>query len=344
MVTLGPLPDFEFPEKQVIPQNGMVKYEDANGNPLAADNVFQLGVVRYFDEFEIIWKISKDKSNWEEVGKSQNQLYVIKEYNASSPNNFKYNIPYSHTVIHTSCKEADNLSSNTEIVSEIYAHFKGLNVKRVDNQILTYWDPNDPNPGTCRWVDDLIKLGNGTCGAWQTFLNACVYIQGIDGTSVVVTPKEEITYSELYDYIQSSEFKDYFFTEVSYEPTFFLVKKWGVLSSDTHIYLGGDNENEALNAPGITGIPAQGGASASDPRSIFSTHSLAKINGNIYDPSYGTNEEQTFSNWEDNSIDAVEGKVFGLTAKPDGTPINPPEFYFWVKKTKTLGSEQLDYE
>ena len=48
VIIQGPVPAFEFPERVLTPSNGKVEYKDANGGPIAANNVFQAGIVGLF--------------------------------------------------------------------------------------------------------------------------------------------------------------------------------------------------------------------------------------------------------------------------------------------------------
>lgn len=333
----------QFPPQQVFPQNGKATYLCNTANI-----PFETGQVQYFPHFVIEWQMSENGSDgWLPIGESSNPLYVPKELDLNSNPSLGYLPPYHYTVLHTSCSAADGLSEDEEIIEAIYNKFKTKNVERItDGYVMTYWDVNAENDGFCRSTEDLLKYGNGQCGAWAEFFIVCLAIQGIEAIKVSINPSGQVTSTDIEMFIEAN-FPNQGYTPVS-TLTYFLVKEWGQLENNAIIPLEGDDDQQVLFSPGLSGITAQGGFLGGygdvfipDPRSIFDNHSLTLINGEYYDPSYGA-DKSLFETWEDISIDAVLGVIFAITTDEQQNPIEPPTYYFWVKETNTSNTIQLN--
>ena len=75
----GSTQDFTFPKQMVIPDsNGYYIYKEQ-----AADQNLPLNEVNYFDNFNILWQVSKDGIDWLTVANSYNTIFVTSGENKS---------------------------------------------------------------------------------------------------------------------------------------------------------------------------------------------------------------------------------------------------------------------
>lgn len=82
--------------------------------------VFKTGVVRFFKPFTIFWQISFDNGlSWKSAGTSANTLYVTKNTPQAANSEYKW----FHTVFDISCRNANNQSTETDIISSVWKEF-----------------------------------------------------------------------------------------------------------------------------------------------------------------------------------------------------------------------------
>ncbi|MBF0547352.1 MAG: hypothetical protein HQM08_23120 [Candidatus Riflebacteria bacterium] len=228
--------------------------------------------VQAFDPFEITWDISfDDGATWDYLGETRNQLYFTLD-DPLIPE------PIPHTLVHVSCKNANSFSDPNEIVEKIWGGFKNRRVFRVNTtQPLTYWNTTADHSGAN--TNELLKTGDGECGAWADFFIDCLKMQGIKNASKV-------------EVIASSTIPN---------RVLLLVKKWKFVPPGTSSstfpfeYI----ENKELFKE--YGIPGQG---IDNPYySAFLNHYIVQFEREYFDPSYGTGPFPSQLEWENSSLD-----------------------------------------
>lgn len=177
------------------------------------------------------------------------------------------------TLFYIGSKEANGLSGSDAIITDaIWTEFANRNVRRVDGTQLTYYQSYLTNVFE---TAGLLKFGDGQCGSWAKFLLDIRKVQGIKDTS------------------------DNFFIFTAINGDGFIVNNWTFIGSGhsgrsdypylnlpTSLYIGSTSYNwsyEEVND--ASGIPGQGTA---NPASLFGNHQMVFVNGQYYDPSYGT--------------------------------------------------------
>ena len=187
----------------------------------------------------------------------------------------------------------------------IWGEFTDRDVRRVDGVQLTYYASY-----TCGNITtaDLLKYGDGQCGAWAKFFIDMLKVQGIGITNeyVIFMPNPPSGIPQ--DYVG------------------FVVKNWtfvgaGTSGHSTHPYLnipdsllvGATSYNwKFAEVTDAAGIPGQGNA---NPASLFNNHQVM-INGEYYDPSYGL-KHASLQAIDD---DAIDGFYIGPVLHPVDEP------------------------
>ena len=251
---MGQGPDgYNFPEVPAI----------RNGTELSIENVKCTRSfprqVDFFDSMKINWTVTvAGMQGTIFAGTSENQVYVT--YGQPIGTNLH------HTVFRVGCENAKGMSDISDIFEAIWRKFKTRNIIRADT-------PNDIPLGYYRdisvkkninSVSELLKNNEGKCGAWASFMSACIHIQGFGPCLVKeMVPKNDKSY-----------------------PLSLYVMK------NMDIELG-----RIINNPGISGQGTE------DPKiKMFTNHALVTFSGEAYDPSYGLGPYRTIHDWETNSI------------------------------------------
>ena len=217
--------------------------------------------VAYYNPMRIDWSFSFDGGHtWINAGVSENQTYVT----LGSPLTTVY-----HTLAHLGCINAAGECTASGCTLKIWGEFTDRDVRRVDNTQLTYYSSYLCDNVT---TADLLKYGDGQCGAWASLFLDIRKVQGLN------------------------DFNEW----IRLEPTFddgFIVKNWtfsgpGTSGHPTHPYLN-IPEVPFVNTTSYAwkyaevndsmGIPGQGN---SNPASFFARH-FVYYGGEYYDPSYG---------------------------------------------------------
>jgi hypothetical protein len=181
---------------------------------------------------------------------------------------------------------------------------------------------------------DLLKDGDGQCGAWVSFWMSEIRVQGImevTPTIITILPPED--------------------------SNGFLVKNWTFADQGTSgdpsfpykaTFTGGTPARSSMNnnlegnhyeftqsdLTDLPGVPGQGSGAYGTPNgnanpvADFNIHHVVGLNGRIYDPSYGK-DFATIAAWEDASIAAFYKQVSGAQWN---VKLNTPN----VKKVKTI--------
>jgi len=239
-------------------------------------HVFAAATVRFFKPFSIAWEISFDNGvTWRAVGTTNNTLYVTRSLPQPETSEFKW----FHTVYDLSCRNAQNYSLDTAIISHVWNEFLDHVVLNCDGDSLFYYKiMNSPNTT----LSTLLKYRDAECYTFAQLFLASIKIQGVVRTNnyVYITP------------INNSV--------CGHTVNRFLVKNWvfGTPSAaGTCPQFPYKNTYTTLlpppyNAYSFTyadvtdagGIP---GSCTVNPSSYFNNHQIAKIGGVYYDACYG---------------------------------------------------------
>lgn len=326
---------FEFPEQMANNNNNLGDFYYPMSEAL---NSFSPDKVDFFEPFVINWLISKDNGeNWIDAGTSNNPLYVTLKTPAVSS--------IYHTVIHVSCKNSIGLTNEGEIVKSIYSDFENRDVRRVsDNYHLSYWDLQISNNLECFSFEQLLKYGDGRCGAWADFFDETVKVQGISGSTKVGishgTPEpSQLTINYLENKIQNHP--PFSGLQYSTVPQYlFMVKNWFNIQNDDFINLNAVNIDQAQSSPGDFGIKGQ---KVDDPMSIFPDHAITKfVNGGntiLYDPSYGTFVQSgSAAEWEDQGLHVTKMILFWVGSSSD------MKWYAWIESKNVSNLQELSFQ
>ena len=238
--------------------------------PLApADQPFENSKIKYYNPFSIQWEISFDGISWHDAGISENEMYVT--LHAPVAENVAGDFTWLQSLFYISCKNADGITNDDDMIDAIWNDFTDLSVLRADGEPMKYYGTS----GTLAWnLPDIVKTANGACTAWTEFFLAILKVQGFTQVN-----------NEYMIYPHATE------TECGTIDRF-LVKNFsfGTASnacSDmpyTDVYNAFWTTFLYADVTNSSGIPGQ---SSTDPDAIFAGHVMAYVNGKIYDPSYG---------------------------------------------------------
>ena len=285
-------------------------------SPIESDGTFTANVVKYYPDFTIKWFVSDNQSgaNAQEIGTSVNPLYVtFQDVNALPLLGLGGRASF-YTLLHLGCKNAADLSDEATIVKDIYSEFTDREVARVENpQPMYYWGPLSAPPAQGYFTTaQLLAFGDGRCGAWTNFFVDILRTQGIKSELIEVTwtPRSQNGAGpSLLDVSTASEFaEDVIANGLSridfVFPAVFFVKNWKIkartFSDWNYTGMGGQQFDAPMANNDVDGSPAQNN---NNPWSLFSDHALVRYNGNLYDPSYGTDITDSLLNWENANLD-----------------------------------------
>lgn len=118
------------------------------------------------DPLTLKWEFSLDgeDDSWSDAGGSQHTVYVTLD----APNEDLKN--RQETIFNLSCRTGDKEDTHEAVFSKVWQEIKGLEVKRMDNQIMRYWNPMQLTAGSSMKAMLAHKFGNGTCGSWAELL------------------------------------------------------------------------------------------------------------------------------------------------------------------------------
>lgn len=185
----------EFESQKCNASGGIVEYDFKAANKRFIDKQ-----VKYWDKFIINWQISEDELAWEDIGKSENQMYVTYDEPYTPP--IYPIIPFDghleetvvfHTILHLGCTNAKDLTDPQTIVDDIYTKGFGTSggynkVYRVDGAgPINYWGfpSGTPTVPEYYWkTSGLLNALSGRCGGWAVFFEDVLRIQGISTSEI----------------------------------------------------------------------------------------------------------------------------------------------------------------
>ena len=247
-----------------------------------------------FVELNLDWEISYWGDNWELMGSTNNKIYVTwKDSKSETPGFSTQNQEgYEHleSIFFIGCNAAQSETTEENIISAVWNHFKQQDVKDVDGNVLQYygkWDASAESTTT------LIQSEDGQCYSWVGLFLDVLKSQGIDSQGY---------FRYIYSAYESSS---------GNASATFLVKKWqfnnnpsglfddyiniwflsqgfeyvNILHPNFESSLGNNiysfTYSEVSDQQGISG------QNQNNPVSDFGDHVVARVGTQIFDPSYG---------------------------------------------------------
>ena len=224
----------------------------------AGSHIFKKEVVRFFKPFTIKWMISFDNgSSWGIIGETQNTLYVTYKTPQAEGGEFAW----FHTVYDLSCRNAQQKTTETDIIAGIWNEFTDQIVLNYNDDSLFYYK-NLSTPNVT--LATLLKYRDAECYTFAQLFLASIKIQGIVRTNNYV-------------YIEAKG------NACGYAVDRFLVKNWAFNTTST-----APCSSFTYKSTGIKKLPGIPGSCTQTPASHFGNHQIAKIDGVYYDPSYGS--------------------------------------------------------
>ena len=299
-------------------------------------NEFMNSQVRFFKEFELNWFVSFDQSlplnEWNFAGTSKFPLYVLHDNpELGNTNNHTEPTQALNSLIHLSCESADGQTTDFGIQNTVWQNFTspGLVIRPVDLHgnnmgILKYGVQT-----TCTGTSGLLTGLEGRCEAFANLFDDMLRVQGVDnatcnkiqwkdGGELPSSPYSSLLQTASNTFFQGANVNIMFQTSPS--EAVFLVEAW-----DIDDVINGFVLNPAYNdeSDGSVSIPnaandieyrelfGVSGIGNGDPLSVFVDHMVVKLNGDIYDPSYG-NKFASHTEWENgNSSSSGSLSAFG---------------------------------
>ena len=281
-----------FPKVLISPDiNGIFTY-----GPVHANFPFENNRVRYWENFKILWQISKDGINWIDIDISDNPLYVT--YKTPEPESISYQ--WFHTLFKVSCKAADGENNDTDIINEIWNEIKTLSITAADNnQPLTYYK---------NWITaehgrtkQLLNTNDGQCSTWAHFLIDLLKVHNINHATVdddyyyfrpfAVAPL--LVEEDLGFFINNWSFNKGILSDKNQIFNYTCIPKqsWDGPLMDKNWYSTFIENNQYnfvySDCTDIEGIYGQGPNKS--PQSFFLNHQITQIDNQLKDPSYGVN-------------------------------------------------------
>jgi hypothetical protein len=286
------------------------------------DKKFDNEKVGYLNPLELKWEVSRDGGAiWYDVAKSKNIVYVC--WKEPTPSTLW------ETPLKIGCEKAKDKTTQPEIISETWGEFTDCVVKRVDNKQMTYWKNSPTNQSLQAML--AASDGDGSCIAWSQLLHWCMESQGLGSVSQVWMVDEDDSVNPNADGFLVKEWKFGKHIRTGTDS----VRDSAVVPDDQEVTPGGadtpcilpgpngkldstpqgnDTEQDGLyagtNYPYVVGLDArdQDGVEAQgydNPPGAFEEHWVCKIDGDLYDPSYGLGSYPTELAHENATLDGI---------------------------------------
>lgn len=299
------VPGMTLPIKQLL-KTGTAQTYEYTVEPVALG--FLPDKVQYFEKFRVKWEWSMSEDGngvWEEAGISENTLYVtLQKPKLEEPIK---GYAYFHTLIDIGCKQANGATDFASLLAGVWGHFSGRSVKRVDGTLLTYYG-NWAGGNLATTTASMLLDNDGMCMAWTRLFLDVLKVQGLkeEDNFIVVRPRAS---------------------------NGFFVKNWVVYSGN------GTSGNPLYPYKNIKGIPFYAGNNYNwdyaevyigqpmpsqnnvNPQSDFGSHIFARVNGVLYDPSYGV--------------------VYGISEVKNVPTLDDPDIFEMVKTVSVLDNEGI---
>lgn len=256
----------------------------------SSSSSFDHETIKYDDSFQVEWFISFDNISWMNIGVSYTELFVLRNQPMIESIDFKY----WHTIFYLSCKNANGLSAEVDIIPALFSEFEDQQVVNHNNDTLRYYKNMATSNTT---LEKLLLYKDGQCYTYAKLFLAMIKIQGISKSNnyVNITPTYDYYCG---NYVNSFIVKNWAPIDMPTSdcPTFPYLNKFIYLYNSTYtaynFYHTEMQDVDGINGPGNT-----------NPSSYFNNHQITYINDMYYDPCYGT-KFNTLAAYKDNSIQA----------------------------------------
>ena len=260
------------------------------------------GTVGYFENVQVTWSVRHDSEAWEDAGSSTHEIYFTRGTPLTTLR--------QETLFSISCKQAAGLSDPTAIVDAIYAEFTDRDVRRVsDGKQMTYWAWNPEIGDWARRATNTYEMlkeepGNGDCKAWSDFFEKSIKLQSIKAKCVIVqssfsskkTSKPEVLLIKNWNFEETTGSTEIIVSRKD-EQTGEIMQEKKIYS---HIFRRNNRYPNLGSSYPATTIPSQGDTSGPPE---FNHHWIVKVNGFLYDPSYGTEKSSNVVDYENKAFD-----------------------------------------
>jgi len=250
--------------------------------------------VRFYDTYDIEWKIALNNMEILPAGVSSTPMYVT----LSNPSGKRLESWFD-----ISTRAADGTATVEDAIDAIWEEFTTLHVENAHGEVMGYYrDILCASYCTVYDAQRLVVQLNGQCGAWRDLLGQCLNTQGVTGgLYVTVEPLSSPGFL-----VRNYEYAD----------------GEGTSGCGSYPY----RFNSPCGGPywpsgtvEVFDLDGLEGQDESNPASWFARHFILKLNGKYYDPSYGvgpiegTKEEANLI-WEQGGIEGYYGYCSGYYA------------------------------
>lgn len=249
--------------------------------------------------FKIDWEISIGSGGWSVLGSTKHTVYIVNSNPTQSPSS------YRETLFYLACHNADNKSSENQIVDAIYGEFSDRKVAKVlpsrgkpSAEYLSYTHGGLFTPTNQAWYQ-LLDSGTAQCTAWSNLLDMVLQCHGITANRIQVRPPPpdelpmELLTNLAYDAAQL------------HPGVNFHVGQTAIFVKNRQL-----NPSNGFSGQDLGSIPGQ---NVDDPASIFGMHEFNLHNGRWFDPSYGTRQGSNSGGWQNdwelNSLETMGGLI-----------------------------------
>ena len=280
--------------------------------------------IDYLNPMLLSWEVQiNDNDYWCSAGMTHNRVYVTLAVPTT--------IMRQETLFDIGCRNAVGETEESSAVDKIWSDFQpdSDGVPRLARvrplfdagpvEILTYYDDSEDPYSTPNGVVNLLAIGNGRCGAYQSFMINVLATQGITATRrSVFAPNgaaggRDAAIADYIDTYGEDPSLDYSIRDI------FFIRNWTLSTT------------ERWNATDNDGVPGQGN---DDPIAIFADHQLVEYDSKIYDPSYGTGPFDSIVDWEDASVEGFGVQFEDSTELASG-------FLYWTRILDTKGIQEV---
>ena len=230
----------------------------------------------FFDDLKIIWEMKvkragEPEGGWEPVGESVNDLYLtLGKPIAEGEGGISYK--HFHTLFDISCRYGMG-STDSSLIDGVWEYFAKKQVKRSDGDTLKYYG-NWTDGNLASNTSELLQTKDGMCMAWTRFLLDVLKVHGFRESENAIYVKPKLS--------------DYFFVK-TWENIVLLGTSGNAKYSFKNIeseslYMNNSYNWDFKEVNLLSPSPSQNN---NLPQSDFGNHIIAKIDGKLYDPSYG---------------------------------------------------------
>ncbi len=282
--------------------------------PATASSASLANQVDYLPALAVNWEYSVDGgASFCNAGASTHPIYVTWQPPAQTTP--------THTLLDVGCRAAQGEAGvpgtdDDKVLDKVWAKFQTKAIRRAsDNVLLSYYgffdvnsngawdagtdidfnsrDPNAPNFCPVTSAADLIRIGNGQCGAWAEFLNEVLKAQGLAAINGAANKLINIRPVAQNQRLPAQNWK------TKGNPDWKIVNDYAGITGANAVNPGNKQAADAVGKAGQGNSP--------NPPAWFERHYGVQANGAIYDPSYAVGP---FADRKDHELTTFAGRIF----------------------------------